>query len=293
MTHAYIDQLDAAVFSSDMLHSYDNRRDLRRAMESWIRAIDSHEELNGLSLPTKRKPRDPTDYELETVWIAMKPEEYGRVSYARKCIQAYKDMNSPPPRGVASVTHIATKDGIEESVMPHERIQTAIDVAAAYARGHDAGWASCIGHVTDKLRSLKPLNPVESRAAKSEESSYIQDASPIDPPSNFGNFDGAPAASPTVVEPEPVAWRYQDSRGHYRYCSYKPGFDTEYAILKPVPLYLAATPPRAALTDEQAEALIESSDGRWHEDEFRIDSRDLMALLRKAHGIAASEGGAT
>lgn len=54
-----------------------------------------------------------------------------------------------------------------------------------------------------------------------------------------------------------------------------------------------ATPPRAALTDEQAEALIESSDGRWHEDEFRIDSRDLMALLRKAHGIAASEGGAT
>jgi len=40
-------------------------------------------------------------------------------------------------------------------------------------------------------------------------------------------------------EPEPVAWRYQDARGHYRYRKYVAGFDVEYAILKPVPLYAA------------------------------------------------------
>ena len=36
---------------------------------------------------------------------------------------------------------------------------------------------------------------------------------------------------------EPVAWRYKDSRGHYRYCGYKTGFDTEHSLLKPISLY--------------------------------------------------------
>ena len=36
---------------------------------------------------------------------------------------------------------------------------------------------------------------------------------------------------------EPVAWRYKDSRGNYRYCGYKTGFDTEHSLLKPIPLY--------------------------------------------------------
>lgn len=39
---------------------------------------------------------------------------------------------------------------------------------------------------------------------------------------------------------EPVAWRYKDSRGHYRYCGYKTGFDTEHSLLKPIPLYAIA-----------------------------------------------------
>ena len=63
-----------------------------------------------------------------------------------------------------------------------------------------------------------------------------------------------PDAKPSVA-PEPVAWRYQDARGHYRYRAYKPGFDVEYAILKPVPLY-EAHPPRAPLTEEQKRDLV-------------------------------------
>lgn len=108
-----------------------------------------------------------------------------------------------------------------------------------------------------------------------------------------GGATGSPLreAAPTVVEP--AGKLHQDG-----YFTWNRRAGKDYVLDKRLPcdFYLAplpARPPRTPLTDEQAEALIESSDGRWHEDEFRIDSRDLMALLRKAHGIAASEGGAT
>ena len=53
------------------------------------------------------------------------------------------------------------------------------------------------------------------------------------------------------------------------------------------PLYSGLPPAqRQPLSDEQAEALIEASDGRWHDGEFRIDGPDLMRLLR----IAAQKG---
>ena len=53
-----------------------------------------------------------------------------------------------------------------------------------------------------------------------------------------------------LAEPvlEPVAWRYQDARGNYRYRGYVQGFDKEYSLLKPVPLY-TAPPQRKPLVD--------------------------------------------
>jgi len=66
-------------------------------------------------------------------------------------------------------------------------------------------------------------------------------------------------AAPTVQEPvakdssnyrldppvaEPVAWRYTDAQGHYRYRGYVPNFDVEYQLLKPQALCLC-TPPAA------------------------------------------------
>lgn len=113
----------------------------------------------------------------------------------------------------------------------------------------------------------------------------------------------AEPAAPTVVEPahsdhplqhwdrtcpacaaeftvlEPVAWRYQDSRGHYRYCGYKPGFDADYSILRPVPLYLAATPPRAALTVDQ---IIEAT--------RHIDSNAPGLFVVIARAVEAAHG---
>jgi hypothetical protein len=48
---------------------------------------------------------------------------------------------------------------------------------------------------------------------------------------------------------KPVAWRYEDARGHYRYRGFVPGFDVEYAILKPVPLYTRAAPPAPTVAE--------------------------------------------
>lgn len=40
-----------------------------------------------------------------------------------------------------------------------------------------------------------------------------------------------------MAKQEPVAWRYTTAQGIFRYRSYVTGFDKEYAILKPVPLF--------------------------------------------------------
>jgi hypothetical protein len=45
---------------------------------------------------------------------------------------------------------------------------------------------------------------------------------------------------------EPVAWRYTDARGHYRYRGYVPGFDVEYRLLKPKALCLCTPPAQPA-----------------------------------------------
>ena len=36
---------------------------------------------------------------------------------------------------------------------------------------------------------------------------------------------------------EPVAWRYESATGVYRYRGYVENFDTDYKLLKPIPLY--------------------------------------------------------
>ena len=76
---------------------------------------------------------------------------------------------------------------------------------------------------------------------------------------------------------KPVAWRYQDARGNYRYRGYVAGFDVEYAILKPVPLF-TAPPQRKPLTDEEIYDMY---------NEPRSDA-EMVAFARAveaAHGI--------
>lgn len=101
----------------------------------------------------------------------------------------------------------------------------------------------------------------------------------------------APADAAPSVAPEPVAWRYQDARGHYRYRAYKPGFDVEYAILKPVPLY-EAHPPRAPLTEEQKRDLVKECDLDWQRGFMLLFDDDptnryavLIEAVEAAHGI--------
>lgn len=59
---------------------------------------------------------------------------------------------------------------------------------------------------------------------------------------------------------EPVAWRYQDARGNYRYRGYVPRFDKDYALLKPIPLYTSPQPVREPLTCEWSH---NDDDGFW------------------------------
>jgi hypothetical protein len=49
-------------------------------------------------------------------------------------------------------------------------------------------------------------------------------------------------SSHTKPVQEPVAWRYTDARGHYRYRGYVPNFDVEYKLLKPQALCLCDQP---------------------------------------------------
>jgi hypothetical protein len=122
---------------------------------------------------------------------------------------------------------------------------------------------------------------------------------------------------------EPVAWRYTDARGHYRYRGYKPGFDAEYQLLKPEALCLCATAPPApqpvpvktyhdgkpwpvqpkpwvGLTDEEIDLFI---NGRGDEDDdnyveptgdgFGLTDADLKTLVRRAEAkLREKNGGA-
>lgn len=53
-------------------------------------------------------------------------------------------------------------------------------------------------------------------------------------------------AKQAVQWPEPLAWRYTDARGHYRYRGQRIGFAQEYPMLKPEPLY----------TEQQVRAML-------------------------------------
>ena len=63
-------------------------------------------------------------------------------------------------------------------------------------------------------------------------------------------------------KPEPVAWRYQDSRGNFRYRGYVSGFDREYDILKPVALYEHPAPQPAVPLNLAGETPYEHAH-RW------------------------------
>ena len=62
-------------------------------------------------------------------------------------------------------------------------------------------------------------------------------------PAELGHaIDAAVAALEVAASAVPVAWRYQDANDNYRYRKYVSGFDVEYKLLRPVPLYAAPQP---------------------------------------------------
>jgi hypothetical protein len=115
----------------------------------------------------------------------------------------------------------------------------------AYEAGYQAG-------IED---TYKRMDALDKKAENARELGL--DYEPV--PENFIDalkFDVAMRDAAPVQEP--VAWRYTDARGHYRYRGYVPGFDAEYQLLKPEALCLCATTPPAqpAPVQEPVDTLI-------------------------------------
>jgi hypothetical protein len=87
-------------------------------------------------------------------------------------------------------------------------------------------------------------------------------------------------SAPAAEAAQPAAWRYQDARGHFRYRAYKPGFDVEYAILKPVPLY-AAPIAQAEAVQPAVTGIRDLRDAKWLDPQC-ADRGACQSLLFKA-----------
>lgn len=143
-----------------------------------------------------------------------------------------------------------------------DKQQAAIDNAAAFARGHDAGWASHELHVS------------------------LQKA------------DAAPSVAPA---PEPVAWQMIDKHGDTVYVpvthAIKPDLVLDCDLRHPDnapheqrPLF--AHPPRAPLTEEQRRDLVKECGLDWQRGYMPLFEGDptnryavLVEAVEAAHGI--------
>lgn len=69
-------------------------------------------------------------------------------------------------------------------------------------------------------------------------------------------------AEQPAQQQEPVAWRYTDARGHYRYRGFVANFDKKYPMLKPQPLCTSPIAQRTwvGLTPEQAVDLYKATE---------------------------------
>lgn len=80
-----------------------------------------------------------------------------------------------------------------------------------------------------------------------------------------------------------VAWRYTDARGHFRYRGPRVGFDTEYGILKPEPLYSQADLDAAvAAMREKCAQIVDPGDMEAWEARGGQEGIDLMRDLAAA-----------
>lgn len=81
-----------------------------------------------------------------------------------------------------------------------------------------------------------------------------------------------------VPAQEPVAWRYQDANGNYRYRGYVAGFDVDYRSLKPVPLYGAPPAVKDSLTTD-APVPAQVPDGALLWRDMKTDSEKANYIL--------------
>lgn len=88
--------------------------------------------------------------------------------------------------------------------------------------------------------------------------------------------------------PEPVAWRYTDARGHYRYRGYIARFDSLYPILRPEPLI--TTTQAEAYADARVREMLEEaiSLSSMYGATIELDAA-IRALIPKQPGLLAAK----
>ena len=98
-----------------------------------------------------------------------------------------------------------------------------------------------------------------------------------------------------AVQAVPVAWRYKDSRGHWRYCGKRPDPGSDY-LLHPEPLYAAAHPiAQAAQRDElliQLNGMIDVAERFARHMHKRGDTDERDVIQRAINAARASIEGA-
>lgn len=116
---------------------------------------------------------------------------------------------------------------------------------------------------------------------------YESVAKYVEPRDHLQWMEAAWNAALAQPEPEPVAWRYQNARGLYRYVGHRPGwrnFADEYSILNPIPLY-ASPPQRKPLTEREIRRLWDKACRTVTVQGGGNDVQVFADYLQRAHGI--------
>jgi hypothetical protein len=154
-----------------------------------------------------------------------------------------------------------------------------VEMADAYEAHMPMTDMACKAHVVKMRKIALRLSAPPSPSPTQEPSQTVPDNDCVICPKCCHQFRAIPVnVQKQLAQPEqePVAWRYQDTHGHYRYRGYVAGFDKEYAILKPTPLYAAPLSPSPAQPEP------------YHVRAWNIAQRAIEALEAECNRLRAA-----
>lgn len=123
-------------------------------------------------------------------------------------------------------------------------LQAAVQIFPQRSEDEPGGYASEVDQIMDEAAAELRRQHARIADLEAQLSSSGFTAADMATAESRGFRDGVASVAASAGS-EPVAWRYVDARGHFRYVGYKPSRDmaAEYPLLKPIRLYLHPSPP--------------------------------------------------